>query len=366
MSLYLCVDCGGSKTSVVIVDATGNVVGRALGGPSNFAYLGLQLFIDTVQYTVSNALKTCLSPPSVDPVPLPPSEPLFVAAWLGISGVDSQSAIDKITPHVSKLFGVPAGPNLIVCNDAHLLAAPLRIHDDVSCAVTVIGGTGGIVVSFTEGEDGVMKEMGRVGGWGWILGDEGGGFHVGREAIRQILTQADIASVEGPAPPPTLPEGAKPLVARVLEHFGVSDVYELLTVVHLPDPTPSTAALNDTKLPEYATFPREKRLSSLAPLVFSSAFEDGDPLALNILQTTSGMLVDQICILLRPGTPRGVKASEGVVCFGGSLVGVVKYRQLILDELAKRGHVFKHSVMVEDAAAVGAQGLALAAKSKKA
>jgi len=361
MSLFLCVDCGGSKTSVVIVNASGEILGRSLGGPSNFAYLGLQNFLQTVGSTVSDALKTCVSPHSVEPVTLPPSSLLFAAAWLGISGVDSQAAIDTLNPPLAALLGIPVGPNLIVCNDAHLLAAPLRMHDDVDVAVTCIAGTGSIVVSFTEGEGNGLKEMGRVGGWGWILGDEGGGFSVGREAIRQILIDSDIASVEGPRPAPT--EGKSTLIKAILDLYEVNDIYELLTVVHLPDPAPGIPIV-DAKVPAYMQIPREKRLSELAPLVFRSAFEDKDPVAIKVLRTASGILVDEICILLRPNTPRGVKASDGVLCFGGSLVGIEVYRQLILDQLKERGHVFKHVEFVDDAAAVGAKGLALAATAK--
>ncbi|EKM53447.1 uncharacterized protein PHACADRAFT_259836 [Phanerochaete carnosa HHB-10118-sp] len=354
MSLYLCVDCGGSKTSAVVCDATGEIKGRALGGPSNFAYLGIDAFTEAVKVAVSDALKTCTTPHSIGPVSLPTSQPLFAAAWLGVSGVDSQGAIDTITPVISRLLGIPKGRNLIVCNDTHLLAAPLQMHDDVSCAITCIGGTGGIVVSFTQEADGNLKEMGRVGGWGWILGDEGGGYHVGREAVRQIILRADVASVEGQQPA----EAAKDtLVGRVMKQFGLkSDVYELLSAVHIPDPVPSLTTA-DLNVPPYLYVPREKRLSQLAPLVFQSAFEDGDPLALKVLEISSGALVEQICILLRP---RGVKASEGVICFGGSLVGVEKYRNMILDQLAQKGHDFKRVEFVDDAAAVGARGLARA------
>ncbi|KAI0688986.1 hypothetical protein BC835DRAFT_1418881 [Cytidiella melzeri] len=355
MSLFLCVDCGGSKTSAVICDASGNIKGRALGGPSNFAYLGVDAFTSAVKDAVSNALKTCLSPPSVDPVPLPPPEPLFAAAWLGVSGADSKATIEQITKLMTTLLNVPIGKHLTVANDTHLLAAPLQMHDDVSCAVTCIAGTGGIVVSFTQEADGHLKEMGRVGGWGWILGDEGGGYHVGREAVRQIIFRADVASVEGPAA--THP-AIDTLEKLVLEKFGLSetDVFELLSAIHLPDPIPGAPILPSA--PVYLTIPREKRLSQLAPLVFKAAFEDGDPLAQNVLRTTSTELVEQICILCRPNALRGINASEGVLCFGGSLVGVDKYRDLILTNLAERGIVFKRWEYIDDAAAVGAKGLA--------
>ena len=80
MLLFLCVDCGGSKTSAVICDANSRIVGHALSGPSNFANIPLPVFVDTVHTVVSNVL------PST-------STPLFTAAWFGIAGIDSPAAV---------------------------------------------------------------------------------------------------------------------------------------------------------------------------------------------------------------------------------------------------------------------------------
>lgn len=349
-ALYLCVDCGGSKTSAVICDGSSKILGRALSGPSNFAYLGLENFVSAVRVAVGNALKTCTDPPSVDSVALPPSATPFTAAWLGVSGVDSQSAVDALIPHISALLGIAPGPHLILANDTHLLCAPVRLHRDISTAVAVIGGTGSICVSVKETDGGKLEELGRIGGWGWILGDEGGGFNVGREAVRQVLMAHDIASVTG-IPPESI------LTTRLLEHFQTDDVLELLTLIHLPDPTTPIPGPHSVNTPPHLTQAREKRLSSLAPLVFASAFDDGDPLALKVVSICAGILASEIAILLGEGK-RAVKAQDSVVSFGGSLVGVEKYRQLILDDLAKDGHVFRYVTFVDDAAAVGAIGLA--------
>ncbi|KAI0719735.1 hypothetical protein C8T65DRAFT_33722 [Cerioporus squamosus] len=371
MSYYLCVDCGGSKTAAAIADKDGNILGRGIGGPSNFAYLGLPNFIQAVSATVISALQSFL-PASEDDKPLlppPANKPLFAAAWLGVSGVDSAAAIARIVPPVTTLLGVEP----VVANDTHLLAAPLGMHDDVSAAIGCVSGTGGIVVSFRQKEGGGLEELGRVGGWGWILGDEGGGFHVGRSAVRHILWEADCASVIAPE----MRDTASTLKDRVLQYFGVDDVFELLTVVHWPDPLPLTApgterdSAEEKDAPAYTQIVREKRLSSLAPLVFAAAFEDKDPLALRVLQHTTNELVDQLCVLLRPeadapaGTAypaRKVKASETILCFGGSLVGVAAYRQMILDELERRGHAVKRWTYVEDAAGTGAKSLAAVGK----
>ncbi|KAF8222877.1 hypothetical protein L208DRAFT_1412743 [Tricholoma matsutake] len=357
MSLFLCVDCGGSKTSAVICDIDGKVLGSSRGGPSNYAHLTLEAFILAVTITVNNALKAC-TPFGVQAVELPVKEASpFAAAWFGVSGVDSPSAIASLTPPLATLLAIPEGPRLVIANDTHLLAAPVRPHPDISHAVAVIGGTGSIVVSFRDVE-GRLEELGRLGGWGWILGDEGGGYHVGREAIRGVLIEHDRASVR------SLPARSI-LETRLLQHFGITDVMDLLTIVHYSDPLPTSTFGPES--PHYLRVSRETRLSSLSPLVFAAAFDDGDPLALRILRDCANHLASQVAVLLgnsSDAAPRLVRAQDSIVSFGGSLVGVEKYRTMILDNLAERGHVFRYVEFVNDAAVVGAVGLAAAARAK--
>lgn len=355
MSLYLCVDCGGTKTSAAICNASGAIIGRGLGGPSNITYLTLDAFINAVKDAVGAALMSACSSPSDVPIILPyVGKSPFAAAWFGISGADSPAAIANVTAPLSMLLGIPVGLDLTIANDTHLLAAPVRMYPDVTNAVAVIAGTGSIAVSFREAE-GRIEELGRVGGWGWILGDEGGGFDVGREALRQIFMEEDKASVTGIRP--THSE----LRVRILERFGVTDVMEILTGVYLPDPLPHATSPGD--LTALRTIPREKRISSLPPLVFEAAFEHNDPLAVNILKTSARHLSSQIAILLGEGlesSSRSVKASESVISFGGSLVGIEAYRNLILNDLKQRGHVFRYVDFIDNVAAVGATGLAAA------
>ncbi|KAI6009854.1 hypothetical protein EDC04DRAFT_846149 [Pisolithus marmoratus] len=356
MSLFLCVDCGGSKTSAVICDANGNILGRGLGGPSNFSYIPLATFTEAVRVAVSSALRFCVN----TPIALPPPTELFVSAWFGIAGVDSPVVALNASSNLSVLLGIPVGPRLIVANDTHLLAAPLRLYPHVSHAITAIAGTGSCVVSFTRDPSGELVALARTGGWGWLLGDEGSGFHVGREAIRQIMSDVSRTSLGMSL------SRKSTLKHKILSHFGIKSeqaAAELLTIVHTPEETTK----NSDSIPGYLLIPREKRLSQLTPLVFDAAFNDNDEFALDVLRNTAGGLADQIAQLcIGPGEdsstkPRGVVATETILCFGGSLVGIEGYRALVLDELKKRGCVFQHVKFVDDAAAAGAVGLATTA-----
>lgn len=247
------------------------------------------------------------------------------------------------------------------------------MHPDVSYAVGVIGGTGSIAVTFKQTESNEIQELGRVrqlrpptskvsidiwtfkqiGGWGWILGDEGGGFYVGREAIRQVLEANDRASVS------TKPQIDGPLVQKILRHFSVDSIMEVLPAVHNSDPQMGSKVAAGA--PAYVSMAREKRLSTICPLVFAAAFEDHDPLALKVLRNSAGTLAGNLDALLGEPTeekPKLIRAKETVISFGGSLVGIEEYRKLVLEALAEKGHAFAHVEFVDDAAATGAKGLA--------
>lgn len=353
MSLYLCVDCGGTKTAVAIADSSGRVIGRGNGGPSNITYLAVEDFIKAISDAILEALQTALpnSPVEHSLHYGQPSDSPFAAAWFGVSGADSPAAIAKVTPAIVSLIGVPAGPRLAIANDTHLLAAPIRMYPDVVNAIAVIGGTGTIAVSFKEA-DGRIEELGRIGGWGWILGDEGGGYDVGRETIRHILREEDRASVTGrPSPPSVLRD-------RVLERFKVKTVMEIFGVIYHGDPSSSIPFSEELASDDLRRSQREKRLSSLPRLVFDAAFKDNDWLAKRVVNTAADNLASQVAVLLEEDARNVVKAKETVISFGGSLVGVEDYRNLVLAGLAQRGHNFPHVHFVEDAAETGAIALA--------
>ncbi len=372
MSLYLCADCGGSKTAIAIANSEGKIVARAFGGPSNFAYLGIANFEKVIKTTVESALTSIPAECPEGLGTLPTAVPVFAAAWFGISGVDSPANVAILAPVLSRLLSVNVGPRLIICNDANLLAAPVQLHKDVQHAVTVIGGTGSIAASFRrlddKGNNGALLELGRIGGWGWMLGDEGGGFHVGREAVRQVLTEHDVSALYV-ADNPSEFGTYKPksvLTTRILDLFGVSSPPELLAIIHDADPVSDGTPIH-TETQTHKLIHREKRLSQLAPIVFEAAFTSNDALALSVLRETSLALARQVSMLLRPAdnpecvtfAPRSVRAQDSVICFGGSLVGIQAYRDMVLRHLANEGHVFKHVEFVSDPAATGALGLVL-------
>jgi N-acetylglucosamine kinase-like BadF-type ATPase len=238
--LYLAVDCGGTKAAAAICDEKGRLIGRGRGGPSNFTDERLDLFLNNVEVAVKNALKQvskhyaprpspntsegddeegnndqCLGTTvdalkdiKPDPVSDKTDSPRFQAAWFGIAGVDSPADVTRLSPHLANMFDLPcSSERLIVANDTSLLASPITdaSRPDIRSGVVVIAGTGSIVMSFKRSRNGMLKTLGRVGGLGWLLGDEGSGYSVGRAAVRRVLDLADREKLareweEGAAP----------------------------------------------------------------------------------------------------------------------------------------------------------------------
>lgn len=243
--LFLAVDCGGTSAKASISDDLGNILGSGKGGPSNFTDVPQSTFLQSITTAVQLALKNSgvrnyhldqlerqnrgegsgsnghaaatghghskkTSTSSLNRnssisstasnsisklIPFPPNFELFTSAWFGIAGVDSALDVSQVSPLLSDLLNLPfPSSRLIVANDTSLLASPIHdpnISPRVKTGVVLIAGTGSIVVSFQKTKNQMLKTVGRVGGFGWLLGDEGSGYAVGRNALRAVLDQAD-------------------------------------------------------------------------------------------------------------------------------------------------------------------------------
>ena len=73
--------------------------------------------------------------------------------------------------------------DVLVVNDA-LVALEAGAPDEPG--VVVIAGTGSIAYGRNE-----RNQAARAGGWGYMLGDEGSGYWIGRAALRAVLREAD-------------------------------------------------------------------------------------------------------------------------------------------------------------------------------
>ncbi|KAG9005519.1 hypothetical protein FRB90_010351 [Tulasnella sp. 427] len=103
-SLFLCIDCGGTKTAAAIVDANCRVLSRGSGGPSNYNDVGQAKFIQAISEATRQALSAI---PGCERFNIPLSEPVFTAVWIGASGIDRKQDVLDITPVIADLLHHP-------------------------------------------------------------------------------------------------------------------------------------------------------------------------------------------------------------------------------------------------------------------
>jgi N-acetylglucosamine kinase-like BadF-type ATPase len=210
MSRYvLGIDAGGTKTVCLLADESGAVVSRARGPGANLQAQG-ELEVEKVLHELMEAaLAGRQDPPA--------------AICLGIAGADRP---DDAATMRGLMRRIGFKSRTIIVNDA-LVALTAGAGDGPG--VVVVSGTGSICYGRDE-----RGRAARSGGWGFVLGDEGSGYWIGRRALAAVVRHADG---RGPA------TALSPLV---LEHFGVASVGHLVHEVYVADPARRrVAALGD-------------------------------------------------------------------------------------------------------------------------
>lgn len=130
--------------------------------------------------------------------------------YAGAGGIDTEddaaALAALIAPHAP-------GARITVVHDSRLLLAA----GGASTGVAVIGGTG----SAAWGRNSLGEEA-RAGGWGYLLGDEGSGYWLGREAVRHSLRRMN--------------QGLEPdeLTTALLDSCGVDEPNKLIALFHSP------------------------------------------------------------------------------------------------------------------------------------
>jgi glucosamine kinase len=199
------IDAGGTKTVCQVADATGRILAESRGPGANLQNAG-ELHVEKVLHEVIQAATL-----QADAWP--------TTACIGMAGVDRPEDAAVVRGILSRL--VPRCP-VVVVNDA-LIA--LEAGAPGAAGVVVIAGTG----SIAYGRD-TRGRAARAGGWGYVLGDEGSGYWLGRQALRAVLRASDG---RGPA---------TPLTTRVLAHYEVSRPQDLVREIYYGRFKPSTVA----------------------------------------------------------------------------------------------------------------------------
>jgi N-acetylglucosamine kinase-like BadF-type ATPase len=198
LMLYLGIDGGQTRTRALVADATGRVLGVGVAGPSNHVEMpgGRERLLAAVTGSANAALRHA----GCGDIAHTP----FAAVYCAMTG-EADFKTEIITPAFSARV-------LAVEHDAPAALEGATLGHP---GIIVIAGTGSVVFGRTA--DG---ETARAGGWGYVFGDEGGGFGLAREGVRRALDALDGVGPD------------TDLVGRVAARFGVADLRLLPMVMY--------------------------------------------------------------------------------------------------------------------------------------
>ncbi|WP_328448133.1 N-acetylglucosamine kinase [Amycolatopsis sp. NBC_00438] len=284
MTFAVGVDAGGTSTRAALVDAAGVVLGTGRGGGANPNAHAPDVAAGRIADAITAALggrdpgevRACVvGMAGVSKLSDPAIAAVFDAAWarIGLTGVRAVA-------------------------DAEVAYASATAAPD---GTVLVAGTGSIAGRIRK-----RRLAGTAGGYGWLLGDEGSAFWLGREAVRSTLEALGRGlSLDG-LPSAVLTEALGPSGVDVRTDAGrLAASRALITNANAEAPV---------------------RLARFAPLV-SAAHDAGEPAAGEIVARGAGLLVANALAAREPGESTPV-VLVGSVLTGNSPIGALVRRGL--------------------------------------
>ena len=261
-SLVLGGDLGGTSTRIFVVGPDGREHGRGItggGNPTTDPAGAAAAFGD--------ALRTALSGVDVTRV---------TASVVGVAG-GSALRTPAVATHFDRVW-TEAG---LTCSPGYVpdLEVAFAGGTPASDGAVLVAGTGAAAASLTD-----HRLTRTADGHGWLLGDDGSGFWLGREAVRATLRTLDAGGTPGA------------LVDSVLRELDGD----------------RTERPHDRVIQAVNSLPGV-RLSALAPLV-TAAYRTGDPQARSIVERAAAALLATLGLIRDP-------AESTPIVLAGSLAG---------------------------------------------
>lgn len=253
-------DGGGTRTRAAVADETGAVLVRRSGPPG---------LIDPIEprRTAATLIALVREAAQAAGVPLPVD-----ALCAGLAGAGSDHDRSAVR---AALEDAGIARRIAVVQDAEIAMQGALAGGP---GILLVAGTGSI--AFGRGEDG---RVGRCGGWGMLVGDEGSGYTIARAGLMAALQAAD-----GRAPHTRL-------LPDLLDHLGLD----------APRDIPSWVARTD-----------KAEVAALAPRVARLA-EEGDAAADRIIRAAADHLAHHVEALLVRLAPWS--GPVPIVFYGGAL-----------------------------------------------
>jgi len=280
--LYAGFDGGGTRTTCVLCDAEGSVLGVGSGGRSNYHNTGVRNALASLKRSFEGALAQS----GVG------GDRLHLEACFGLAGLDSPEDLATMKRGIRSIaLGSGGRRSELVVNDWRTAVTGAFIDEP---GVALIAGTGCVAAAQSEGGRRVV----RVGGWGHVVDDKGSAYDIGRDALYAAMRDHD-----GRGPKTAL-------LGLIMRRLGVSEPQGIIARV-------------------YAGHMAVSEIASLSTLV-SEAADGGDEVALRILGE-KGRILGELVVTAASrlgmlNTPFGVSLNGGVFKAGKPVLGPLEER----------------------------------------
>ena len=262
--LFMGIDGGGSKLRIIIADAALNELSSLTADSVNPSIVGRQLARKRIRRGIVDAVSRAKSQAEE-----------ISAVGIGIAGA---SNLHSEVWLFETLKPILPDSRLVLSSDMEiaLVGALAQRH-----GILLLAGTGSAAFGATP--DGRRLQ---VGGWGYLLGDEGSSFWIGSQLLKHVVQTFDSGS-----------DGGMTTLSRAyVEELGLPGPRALVGWVYRSAAGPVA------------------QIASLAPLVLNRA-ADGDGLATDILSRAANHLVDQVAT-----ARRRLSFAEAPIAFAGGLL----------------------------------------------
>ena len=265
--------------------------------------------------------------------------------WVALAGSERKTIKSQLESRVAEALGITLGDRLHISSDIDLLPLAADIPGGTDSVIVLVAGTGSISMSYRR-EENLFTRVGRAGGWGRLLGDDGSGYGLGREGLRIALAAAEDLKLAGESDEPRVQvdELAIKIFEYMTELHPGNDKYDLLTSILVPD-----LDKHQTKDGEAATV---RRIADISKVVFASA--EVSETARHIINNGARGLSEPVQKLM---LSQKIAADKTALVLAGGLMQNQTYRDKVLEHLAGRGSQFSSVHFVEDPAEAAARHL---------
>ncbi len=240
--LFLGIDGGGSTLRVAIVDHGLNTLGVVTAASANPNLIGYEAARELIRRSIAEALRQA-GFQATD----------ISASGIGIAGASSSHSREWLLQTLA-----PALPDCLLAPSSDLEIALVGALARRG-GILLLAGTGSAVYGISP-----AGERLQIGGWGYLLGDEGSSYWIGRRLLRRLIAVYDAGA----------PVERDPLSRHCLNSLGLKQPRELIVWLYRSEEAPAA------------------RIASLARIVIDLA-NQGKGEAIAILEDAAGLLAAQ-------------------------------------------------------------------------